>query len=115
MDSPGTCREAYYRNVLTLLERYFAGSDFRKPFLQGGCYWLADFLHRGIRDSRIMINRVEEHCALAFGRGIYDVTGCISARNFHAASERELSFMKKHYVPGFDTAALEQYLQEAFL
>lgn len=59
-----------------------------------------------------MINRVEEHGALAFGRGIYDVTGCISARKFHAARERELYFMKKHYVPGFDTAALEQYLQE---
>ncbi|HIR14679.1 MAG TPA: hypothetical protein IAB31_12235 [Candidatus Choladousia intestinavium] len=57
-----------------------------------------------------MIKRAEEHCAVAFARGICDVTGKISGKNFHVASQREISFMKKNYIPRFDTEKLEQYL-----
>lgn len=67
-------------------------------------------LQKGIRDSVIMINRIEEHCALAFEDGLYDITGRISVKNFHRASMREISFMKKNYIPHFNTEELEEYL-----
>ena len=59
-----------------------------------------------------MVNWIEEHCALAFGDGLYDVTGRISADGFHAADEQEIRFMEKNYIPGFDTGKLEKYLEE---
>ena len=57
-------------------------------FLEGGCYWLAKFLQNGIPLSYIMINRMEEHCALYFENGLYDVRGRISINNFKKANER---------------------------
>lgn len=78
--------------------------------MQGGCYWLANVLHQGIPQSRIMINRMEEHCAVYFERGLYDVRGKISQKYFEPAGPREISFMKKNYVPRFDTKSLECYL-----
>lgn len=100
----------YYEMVLNALENYFNNKDWKKLFLSGGCYWLANMLHRQIRESTIMINRIEEHCALYFENGLYDVCGRISAKNFRIAGERDISFMKKNYVPGFDTEKLERYL-----
>jgi len=92
------------------LEQYFSEKNWEKLFLTGGCYWLADFLHQGIQGSIIMINRVEEHCALYFEKGLYDVRGKISTKNFYAAKEREISFMKKNYLPQFDTEQVTHYL-----
>lgn len=100
----------YYQKILKLLERYFADKDWKNLFLSGGCYWLADRLHQGISGSVIMINRIEEHCALYFEDGLYDVRGRISAKDFHAARTREINFMKKNYLPKFDTEKVEQYL-----
>lgn len=100
----------YYQKILRLLERYFADKDWKRLFLSGGCYWLADVLHQGISGSVIMINRIEEHCALYFENGLYDIRGRISAKNFHAAKEAEISFMKKNYQPKFDTKKIENYL-----
>lgn len=94
-----------------MLESYFHDQHWKTLFLKGGCYWLAELLHQGIRDSKIVINRVEEHCAVAFNNGIYDVTGRISGKNFHIASPREISFMKKNYIPQFNTEKLERYLE----
>lgn len=93
-----------------MLEQYFSRKDWKTLFLNGGCYWLANLLHQGIRESTIMINKTEEHCALYFENGLYDVRGRISAKNFHRAEEREISYMKKNYVPKFDTDRLERYL-----
>lgn len=101
----------FYATVLTILENYFAESGWKKLFLNGGCYWLADTLHQGIDRSRIMINRMEEHCALYFENGLYDVRGRISSKGFYAAGEREINFMKKNYIPKFDVKRLEQYLR----
>lgn len=101
----------FYKMILNILEDYFEESGWKKLFLNGGCYWLADTLHQGITGSRIMINRIEEHCALYFENGLYDVRGKISARDFHIAGEREISFMKKNYIPHFDVNRLEQYLR----
>lgn len=100
----------YYRRILQALEEYFVESNWRKLFLEGGCFWLADRLHRGIRDSRFMINRQKEHCALYFEGGLYDVTGKIPIQNFYLAGKRDICYMRKHYVPRFDVGKLEQYL-----
>lgn len=110
MDPSGKCGKAYYIKVLKLLESYFSDKNWKSLFLNGGCYWLAETLHRGIDNSQIMINRVDEHCALAFENGLYDITGRISAKNFHRASQRENNFMKKNYIPKFNTKMVEQYL-----
>ena len=85
--------QRYYSEVMAALERYFACSGWEKYFLCGGCYWLAKILHRGIRRSIIMINRMEEHCALYFEQGLYDVTGKISAAHFFAAGPREIAYI----------------------
>lgn len=100
----------YYKAVLEALERYFNHANWKKLFLTGGCYWLADLLSHGIDGSVIMINRVEEHCALYFEHGLYDVRGRISPENFREAGERDIRFMKKNYVPKFDVEKLERYI-----
>jgi len=101
----------YYRKIMDLLEAYFEERNWKRYFLTGGCYWLADFLHHSIRNSVIMINRVEEHCALYFDNGLYDVTGRISAKNYVVAGEKEINFMKKNYLPKFDTHKVLKYLE----
>lgn len=102
----------YYWKIIKLLEGYFADKNWKNLFLTGGCYWLADVLHQGISGSVIMINRVEEHCALFFENGLYDIRGRISEKNFHMAKEREINFMKKNYQPKFDTIKLKQYIAD---
>lgn len=105
----------YYLQLMEALRMYFDNRNWRQLFMEGGCYWLADILHRGIPSSEIMINRMEEHCAVFFSQGLYDVRGKISRKNFRIAGERDLAFMKKNYVPKFDTEKLEQYLLEETL
>lgn len=100
----------YYEKFLLALEEYFSAKNWKKLFLQGGCYWFANTLHQGISESKLMINRMEEHCGLFFENGLYDVTGKISSFNFRDATERDINFMKKNYVPHFDTQVLEAYL-----
>ena len=80
--------------------------------MQGGCYWLADILHRRIQPSDIMINKAEEHCALYFAGGIYDVRGKISPNHYRTATGRDISYMKKQYIPGFEVGRVEEYLRE---
>ncbi len=99
-----------YVELLKALENYFQGNDWKKYFLSGGCYWFANYLHSRVADSLLMINRVEEHCAIFIANGLYDVRGKISPYGFHKASEREICFMKKNYIPKFDVNLLEKYL-----
>ncbi len=101
----------FYICILTILHGYFENDGWQRYFLSGGCFWLASYLQHGIKKSVIMINRVEEHCALYFEQGLYDVRGRISKYNFHRASERELRFMEKNYIPQFDVQKLEHYIQ----
>ncbi len=102
----------YYLRVVRTLEHYFGSKDWRKLFLDGGCYWLANLLHEGIPYSWIMINRCEEHCAVYFENGLYDIRGKISSRNYMYVTEKDISFMKKNYVPHFDISSLEDYLKQ---
>ena len=102
----------YYEKFVSALEEYFKEKNWKKLFLQGGCYWFAKTLHQGIPMSHCMINRAEEHCGLFFENGIYDVSGKVSSSDFRYATERDISFMKKNYVPHFDTKSLESYLEK---
>ena len=100
-----------YLKTLELLVSYFDTKDWKRYFLQGGCYWFANYLNQRILDSVLMINRMEEHCAIRLSDGLYDVSGKISPYGFHRATEREISFMKKNYIPKFDVKMLEKYLE----
>ena len=99
-----------YKKILGLLKSYFNCNNWENLFLNGGCYWLANFLHDRISETYLVINRVDEHCALSISGKVYDVTGEISGRNFHRASDREISFMKKNYKPKFDVVELSDFL-----
>ena len=100
----------YYLKLLEILEVYFGESKYKKLFMEGGCFWLASYLKERIPGAKLWINRNEEHCALYFDDALYDVRGKIPKTNFHEASEREISFMRKNYVPKFDVKKLENYL-----
>lgn len=102
----------FYKRIIEALAAYFNFGNWQRLFLEGGCYWLASVLHQGIPDSYFMINRMEEHCALHFEEGLYDIRGRIPEKNFRIATERDISFMKKNYIPHFDTSDLESYLQK---
>ena len=99
-----------YLKTLELLESYFNTKVWKWYFLQGGCYWFADYLNQRISDSVLMNNRMGEHCAIRLSEGLYDVGGKISSYGFHRATDREISFMKKNYIPKFDVKMLEKYL-----
>lgn len=44
---------------------YLVGTkDWKRYFLHGGCFWFENYLHKRIEDSVLMINRMEEHCAI---------------------------------------------------
>lgn len=100
-----------YLKTLEMLEGYFNTKEWKKYFLLGGCYWLADYLHKRIEGSVLMINRHAEHCAIRFADGLYDVQGKISPYGFHPATDKEIQFMKKHYIPKFDVSMLEKYME----
>lgn len=105
----------YYERVMTALEEYFhviQKKDWKKLFLTGGCYWLADYLCRGIPGSYLVINRAEEHCAVWIQGSVYDVRGKISGKNFRRATERDISFMKKNYVAGDEVRAAGEWMRE---
>lgn len=97
--------------MLDAIRLYFGETNWKKLFLEGGCFWFASHLSEKIPGSELWINRVEEHCALLVGDKLYDIRGEIDKHNFHKASEREISFMKKNYVPKFDAIDFEKYLQ----
>lgn len=101
----------FYIMVIEALKNYFNVKDWEKLFLEGGCYWLSKTLKTGIPNSDIMINRMEEHCALFFEYGLYDIRGKIPMRNFKLASDRDISFMEKNYIPHFDYKRVEGYLR----
>lgn len=101
--------EIYFK-TLELLESYFNTKDWKRFFLHGGCFWFGNYLYQRIENSVLMINRMEEHCAIRLSDGLYDVRGKISSYGFHPATEREISFMKKNYIPKFDVNMLEKYL-----
>ncbi|MDD5936030.1 MAG: hypothetical protein PUC65_10810 [Clostridiales bacterium] len=101
-----------YEEIIQKIKSYY-GTSFREElFLQGGCYWLADYLHNHLTHSYIMINKEKEHCAIEIQNELYDITGKITSRHYVWATERNIAYMKKHYRPKFNTQALEQFLNE---
>ncbi len=102
----------YYLTVLMLLEKYFDSKNWKKYFLEGGCYWLANKLHEGIPDSYLMINKWKEHCGIYFEHGLYDVTGKVPLLNYKYATDRDICYMRNYYRPHFDVVGLEEYLKK---
>lgn len=101
--------ERYEKLILTIKE-YFNGKDVFYLFLHGGCYWLALTLHKYISESEIVFNRKQQHCASLIGQKVYDIRGRISSEGFRIATEKDMKYMQKHFVPCFDTEALIRYL-----
>lgn len=95
------------------LHNYFDGKkNWQRLFLEGGCYWFASTLSQYIPGSLLMINRMEEHCAISINSSLFDVSGKISKCNYVTASDRQISFMRKNYIPKFDTVKLEEFLKQ---
>ncbi len=106
------CDYDRYEEIIQRIKIYY-GSQFQEElFLKGGCYWLADYLHRHLTSSFIMMNKEQEHCAIEIQNQLYDITGKISSRRYVWANERNLAYMKKHYRPNFNVRALERYLEQ---
>ena len=101
-----------YDLIISLLSSYFNRRDWRKMFLSGGCYWLANYLCSIIPNSYLVRNMNWEHCAICVNGKVYDVTGRISSKDFHKATNAEIELMQKEYVPSFNTKNREQYLTE---
>lgn len=99
-----------YERLISAIECYYCGNDVRYLFLHGGCYWLALTLHKYIPDSVIVFNRKMQHCACLFNQGVYDIRGRILSEGFAVASAKDMDYMRKHFVPNFDTKAIGAYL-----
>lgn len=70
-------------------------------------------LERNPRDNYGVRQKIKREIeSIRKANGVYDVTGRISGKNFHEATQREISFMKKNYIPRFDVKNLEGYLLE---
>ncbi len=102
----------YYEMLVSALEQYFAGQkDWKSYFTEGGCYWFASRVCDNTPGAYLMVDRGGEHCAVSIGAGVYDIGGKVCRKHFHPASDHEVAFMRKHYVPQFDTSRVEAYLQ----
>lgn len=102
--------DTYYK-VIIAIRQFYKGKDVNDLFLYGGCYWLANYLCSNIPGTYIMINRVQEHCATTIEHGLYDITGKIGKKDYTHATNRQIQFMKKNYIPKFNVKELEQYLK----
>lgn len=96
--------------LISGIKEYFAGKDVSNLFLHGGCYWLALTLNKYIPDSDIVINRKGQHCACLINQKVYDIRGRISSEGFSVATEKDMKYMQKHFVPCFDTDAISRHL-----
>lgn len=101
-----------YHQIIQAIFHYYQGRDVRYMFTHGGCFWLASVLNHHIEDSIIVLNRTLQHCACNFNHGVYDISGRISARDFYPATPKDIFYMKKHFIPDFDTAKAELYISE---
>lgn len=94
-----------------LLEMYFNGVGWQRLFLDGGCYWFANFISSRVPGSYLVINRQLEHCAVVINGKAYDILGQVGNKSgYKKANSVEISFMKKNYKPKFNVVELEKYL-----
>lgn len=99
-----------YEKLILAIKDYFAGKDVLYMFLHGGCYWMAMTIHKYIPDSDIVFNQKMQHCAWLINQKVYDIRGRISSEGFSIATEKDMKYMEKHFVPCFDTDAISHYL-----
>lgn len=101
-----------YQRIIGEICDFYGKRRIKNWCLHGGCYWLALVLHQYIYDSEIVINYSLQHCGCRFDRGVYDITGRICAKGFHEATQRDHAYMKKNFIPNFDTEAVKRHLEE---
>lgn len=99
-----------YEKIIWAIKDYFTGKDVLYLFLHGGCYWLALTLHNYISESEIVFNQKQQHCASLIDHKVYDIRGRISSEGFCIATEKDMKYMQKHFVPCFDTEAISHHL-----
>lgn len=99
-----------YQMILTAIREYLREDDYKTLFLTGGCYWFARLVASWVPNSYLMINRTKEHCAVVVEQRLCDITGPISKEGYIYAEEKELNYMKKHYLPQSNLNALETYI-----
>ena len=101
-----------YKRVIDAIYKFYNGRDVVDLFCHGGCFYLARRLTSLIDDSLIMWNRKKMHCAAYFDKGLFDITGRISKKGFYIADSKAIQYMKKHFIPDFNTKELDKYLRE---
>ena len=101
-----------YYNIIQKIKIHFP-TTWKEKFLQGGCFWLADYIHKNIPESIIMVNWQAMHAAIQINQKLYDITGNISKNNFHHASPQDINYMKKHFIPNFDTTKLKEFIEKS--
>ena len=102
-----------YTSTVYALQQYFGRDAVKELFLHGGCYFFASYLHSHMKNSFIMFNKEEEHCAIEFQNEIYDITGKIGRKNYRIATGRQIDYMKKKYIPAFSEKELLSYLEKS--
>ena len=99
-----------YDTIIAAIRDYLHDEDYETLFLTGGCYWFASFVADWVPNSYIMINRNKEHCAVVVDQKLCDITGLISKIGYEYADEKELNYMKKHYVCPKNLNQLKEYI-----
>ena len=101
-----------YDTMIAAIREYFKDEDYETLFLHGGCFWFASLVADWVPNSYIMINRNKEHCAVVVEQKLCDITGPISKSGYEYAEEKELNYMKKHYICQQNLNALKAYINE---
>ena len=100
-----------YDQIVKAIRDYLQIDDYQSMFLSGGCYWFAATVASLVPNAYLMLNRSKEHCAVMVDQRLYDITGRISKDGYVYASEKEVQYMKKHYVPRQNLTSLDMYIQ----
>ncbi len=105
-------KEKIHEKLVLTLKMIFKGRDVNLIFMHGGCYWFAEMLKKYIPCSEIVFNRKLQHCASYFNNGVYDIRGRIMSDGFFVASAKDIAYMKKHFIPCFDTETVKRNVEK---
>jgi len=99
-----------YDTIIAAIREYLQDEDYETLFLTGGCFWFASLVADWVPNSYIMINRTKEHCAVVVEQKLVDITGPISMCGYTYAEEKEINYMRKHYVCQKNLNQLKLYI-----
>ena len=89
-----------------------SGRQAKYYLTHGGCFWFARFVCDRIENAELMISRRLQHCAVGIDGKVYDITGRLDAKWFMPASNSDIQYMRKHFVPCFNIQEIERRLRE---